>query len=66
MKEKVLLIYEEKAESGGFARSFGIQEIEIDDAILKKHGKVLSKSEPDIFPSFLRSVERKARELFGI
>lgn len=64
-KEKVLLISEEKG-GGGFARAFGIEEIEIDDAILKKHGKVISKSEPDIFSTFLINFERKAREIFGI
>ena len=65
-KVKVLFIYEEKAENGGFARSFGFHEIEIDADVLKKQGKVIYKSEPDVLSTFLRGLERKSRELFGI
>jgi len=65
-KVKVLLIYEEKSEGGGFARAFGIDEIEISEDMLKKHGKVVNKSQPDIYQTFLSNIEKKAREFFGI
>ena len=65
-KVNVLYVYEEKEDQGGFARAFGIDQYEIDDAILKKHGKLVSKSNPDILSTFLHNIERKARDIFGI
>ena len=65
-KVKVLFIYEEKAPEGGFARAFGINEIEISEDILKKHGKIVSKTMPDIYQTFLSNIEKKAREFFDI
>ena len=55
-----------KEEGEGYAAAFGLIEIEISKALLLKHGKVISKSEPDIFNVFVNNVERKLRALLGI
>jgi hypothetical protein len=45
---------------------FIFKEIEIDESILEHQGKVLSKTNPDIFPIFKDQLIIKAREIFGI
>jgi hypothetical protein len=45
---------------GGFAYT----EYEMAEADLKRHGKVLSKIEPDIFAIFSNLLIKKAREIF--
>lgn len=42
----------------------GFIEWEIDPAVLKKHGKELSRIEPDIFAVFLIQIQKKLREIF--
>ena len=44
--------------------SVGFIEWEIDPAILKKSGKQLYKSNPDLFGIFLGQIQRKLREIF--
>ena len=44
---------------------FVLSEYEIDKAALEK-GKLISKTEPDIFPILVESLIKKARSLFGI
>lgn len=48
------------------ALEYGYVEWEIDPAILKKHGKQLSKINPDLFAIFLSQLQRKLREIFEI
>lgn len=43
-----------------------IDEYEIPDAILKKYGKVVSKSDPDIWRVISTKLESRARELYEI
>jgi len=45
---------------------FVLKEIEIDESILENQGKVIFKTEPDIFPIFKNHLVSKAREIFGI
>jgi hypothetical protein len=45
---------------------FIFKEVEIDDSILEHHGKVVYKTNPDIFPIFKEQLIAKARDIFGI
>ena len=56
---KVLLL---EREEGWFI----FKEIELDESILENNGKVIYKTNPDIFPIFKEQLIVKARELFGI
>lgn len=49
-------------EHGGY----GYVEYEISLDLLKAHGKVLDKSEPDIYAIFVNQVTKKTRDIFGI
>lgn len=48
------------------AGAYGLVEIEISKEILIKHGKIVSKSEPDVFAIFIGNLTKKARDLFAI
>ncbi|MGZ3796478.1 MAG: hypothetical protein ACXVB1_08940 [Pseudobdellovibrionaceae bacterium] len=58
--QKVLAVFKEEGSA------FGLIEYEIPTAILKKYGKVVDKTNPDIFAIFLNNATKKFRELFGI
>jgi hypothetical protein len=63
---KVLFIFKDEGDHGGFASAYGIHEIEINKDLLLKNGKIIYKSEPDIFEIFRNNLSKKAREIFGI
>lgn len=45
---------------------FCYKDYEISKDVVEKHGKLVDKSNPDIFAIFLGQVTRKLRNLFGI
>lgn len=51
---------------GGWAVAFRFVEREIPEEILEKYGKVISKSEPDLFDIVWNQAERKMRDNFEI
>lgn len=61
---KVLLVRKEAV--GGYSFAASVTEYEISEANLKKHGKLVSKTEPDVFGTVMANLERKAREILGI
>lgn len=46
--------------------AYCMTEYEIPQDVLKKHGKKLSRSEPDIFAILVNHMTKKAREVLGI
>lgn len=59
VKVKVMYLFKEE---GGY----GVQEIEISKSVLDKQGKVLDRSNPDIFAICLNNITKKCRDLFEI
>lgn len=62
MEKKTVKIL--KFNSGGGA--YGLTEYEISEDALKKHGKKISETEPDIFAVFVNHLTRKSREILGL
>lgn len=53
----------------GFTKSEGwfvMNEYEIPKSILEKHGKLIHKTEPDIFAIFKEHVINKIRDFYGL
>lgn len=46
--------------------AYGLYEVELPKAVIEKHGKLISKSEPDVFAVLVTHLTKKAREIFGI
>lgn len=63
---KVFFFYKDESDHGGFASAYGLIEIEISSDVLKKHGTIVSISEPDLFEIFMNNLMKKARDIFGI
>lgn len=45
---------------------FVLNEIEIPKDLIIKNGKIISKSEPDIFPIFIEHLIKAAKKFYGI
>lgn len=46
--------------------AFGLKIVEIDESLIEKNGKVIDKTEPDLFNIFVPRLERIFRDIFGI
>ena len=63
--QRAFLIYKDES-MGEWANAYGLIEVDIDKETLIKHGKVISKSDPDIPAICLNHLDRKVRESLGI
>lgn len=63
--QRVLMFVKDES-GGGYAQAFGVVELEIYTDVLLKHGTLIGKSEPDVWPVFLNNLTKKARELLGL
>ena len=55
---KAIVLYTEEG-------AFGFREYKLPRTVVDKHGELVEKSLPDIFPIFLGTLTRKAKEIFG-
>lgn len=62
---KVLQVFED-SEIGGYCRGFVVREIEIDEDLLKKHGKIVSETVPDKLSNCLNALSNKAQDFLGL
>lgn len=46
--------------------AFGLKVVEIDESVIDKQGKVIEKTEPDLFNIFVPRLERIFRDIFGL
>ena len=58
-KVKVLTLVKEDG-------AYGFVEIEINEDVIKKQGKVTEMCQPDIFAVFMNNITKKCRDSFGI
>lgn len=63
---KILRVFKDGGDESVYVRSYGYEEIEISDADLKEHGKVISKGNPDMFDLFVKDIEKWCRKHFDI
>ena len=63
---KVRVFLVEREDVGGWAQAASLQSYDISADLLKKHGELVSKTEPDIFAVLLMHLTKAAREVLKI
>lgn len=62
----VVAVYKDLSLEGGWSSGYVIAHFEIDLETLKKHGNLVSQTNPETFTYIPGMVERKIREVLGI
>lgn len=63
--QRIFLVY--KGDTGGeYASGFIVEELDLNKDLITKHGKSISKSEPDLFRNCLNTIEWKVRSALGL